>query len=101
LAVQGRYLGEVKVKEFVCASVESTKSLDYPNLEARLLRPPQKGDVSLHKYKTSQVPQHWPDDWSEGEYSFPPVWPLMPANRDRAPRQFGLHRVLDFVLDIV
>jgi predicted YcjX-like family ATPase len=100
LAVRGRYLGEVKAEEFVCASVESTKSLDYPNLEARLVGPSQDGDASPQRYKTSQVPEHWPDDWSEGKYRFPPVWPWMPANRDRAPRQFGLNRVLDFILDV-
>jgi predicted YcjX-like family ATPase len=99
LAVRGRYLGKVQAQEFVCAAVESTKSLEYPYLEARRMRQSQEGENAPEKYKTSQVPEHWDDDWSEGKYRFPRVWPWMPANRDRPPPHIQLDRVLDFVLD--
>ena len=102
LAVRGQYLGGVKAQHFVCAAVESTESLDCPYLKGRLRRPSQEGDnIPLRlPYKTSRVPEHWPEDWSVGLYHFPNFWPWMPANRDRPPPHIGLERVLDFILDV-
>ncbi|MFH1377607.1 MAG: YcjX family protein [Planctomycetota bacterium] len=52
----------------------------------------------LIRFNVSPVPEHWPNDWSAGEYQFPDVFPVFPKRRDKAPRQFGLERVFDFLL---
>ena len=99
LAIKGRLAGGVRIEEFVCAAVKSSASLaEYPFLEARLKSASQNGDAS-QRFKTAQVPEHWPDRWAAREFVFPDFFPLMPSNRDLPPPHIGLNRVVDFILE--
>ena len=99
LAVQGRFVGGLKVEEFVCAAVKSSTSLpDYPFLEGRLETVSPNGGADSQRFKTAQVPEHWPDHWAARDFIFPDIFPLMPANRDQPPRHIGLDRVVNFIL---
>ncbi len=99
LAVQGRFAGGLKVEEFVCAAVKSSTSLEeYPFLEARLETASQNG-VASQRFKTAQVPEHWPDDWAIRDYIFPDIFPSMPSNRDQPPPHIGLNRIANFILE--
>ena len=80
-------------------AVKSSTSLEeYPFLEARLETASQNG-VASQRFKTAQVPEHWPDHWSIRDYVFPDIFPSMPSNRDQPPQHIGLNRIANFVLE--
>ena len=91
---------------FVTSAVVSTRSM--PGGEAqRLMRGlPYRdaGGVKLpsgveQQFPVSVVPEEWPGTWRPGDYSFPEVYPVLPAYQGYPPDQIGLDRVLDFVMD--
>jgi uncharacterized protein len=91
---------------FNCAAVVSTKLLagalgertlvgiPYRNAEGRKIPPGEE-----HRFAVSAIPDDWPLDWTVGQYSFPEVYPQVPARKDCPPDQINLDRLLDFVLD--
>jgi predicted YcjX-like family ATPase len=102
LAVQGRHLGNLRVEEFACAAVKSTAKLDeYPYLEGYKDQASQNGVTGSGRFPTGKVPANWPERWEKKDELFPTfdVLPRMPDKYDLAPRQYGLNRVFDFVLE--
>ena len=51
------------------------------------------------QFPVSTVPEEWPSTWRPGDYSFPEVYPVLPAYQGYPPDQIGLDRVLEFVMD--
>lgn len=50
------------------------------------------------RYPVSEVPESWPDEWEQDDFSFPDVYPEVPRRMDLPPRQFGLDGVLERLL---
>jgi predicted YcjX-like family ATPase len=95
----------LKYQFFNCAAVVSTRVLPtdgeralvgipYRNAEGRRIPPGAE-----QRFSVSAVPDDWPLNWGPGQFSFPEVYPLVPARKDCPPDQINLDRVLDFVLD--
>ena len=91
---------------FVASAVVSTKSM--PGGEAsRVMRglPYRDADGAKiprgveQQFPVSTVPEEWPSTWRPGDYSFPEVYPVLPAYQGYPPDQIGLDRVLEFVMD--
>lgn len=96
----------LQCKCFVTSAVVSTRSM--PGGEGRrLLRGlPYRDDAGRkiprgdeQQFPVSAVPEDWPAAWGPGDYSFPEVYPVLPAYQGYAPDQIGLDRVLEFVMD--
>ena len=69
LAIKGRLAGGGGSKSFsACGQIEHSLA-EYPFLEARLKSASQNGDAS-QRFKTAQVPEHWPDTGRSGNSSF-------------------------------
>ena len=84
----------------VLSAVDSTEDCGEGKLEAYLMRSkPRWGRNAPEVYSPSRLPDYWPENWSAGEFSFPDVRPQIPARRDALPKQFGLHQVINFILD--
>jgi uncharacterized protein len=79
---------------FVAAAVNSTTSLDYPLMQARIAG--QEGEVS---FEVPRIPDEWPESLPPFQYRFPRVLPSAPEHRDTPPRHIGMERVLNFLLD--
>lgn len=47
---------------------------------------------------SSAVPATWPVAWQAGDYAFPRPQPRLPMRRTQPPEQFGLGRVLNWIL---
>ncbi len=95
----------LKYQFFNCAAVVSTRVLPtdgeralvgipYRNAEGRRIPPGAE-----QRFTVSAVPDDWPLNWGPGQFTFPEVYPLVPARKDCPPDQINLDRVLDFVLD--
>ena len=91
---------------FVASAVVSTKSM--PGGEStRVMRglPYRDADGAKiprgveQQFPVSVVPEEWPSTWRPGDYSFPEVYPVLPAYQGYPPDQIGLDRVLEFVMD--
>jgi uncharacterized protein len=83
----------LRYSTFVCAAVNSTTSLDYPMMQARL---PGRDGESV--FAAPQVPSEWPESLAPLQYRFPRVLPSAPEHRDTPPRHIGFDRVCDFLL---
>jgi hypothetical protein len=89
---------------FTCASVVSTDPVgNLPRLNGRLVFDEKGGLIPREQsrpeeYAPSRVPEFWPADDQWQGYSFPEVYPQMPARRDTPPRQEGIERILKFIL---
>jgi predicted YcjX-like family ATPase len=84
----------LKHASFVAAAVNSTTSLDYPQMQARI--PGQEGEVT---FEVPRLPDEWPESLAPMRYRFPRVLPSAPEHRDTPPRHIGMERVLNFLLD--
>jgi predicted YcjX-like family ATPase len=93
---------------YTCAAVVSTTATTnagrpdlagYPvyDPQGRKRAPPRRGDPLL-ALNVSAVPAAWPDDWREGDFCFPDVYPVLPRKNNEPPAQEGLGDVLDFIL---
>jgi hypothetical protein len=51
----------------------------------------------MTEYPVSEIPESWPRNWTEGDFIFPDVYPLMPVNFGKAPDQEGLWDILEFI----
>lgn len=93
----------VKQAYFACSAVVSTRYdkrlFGYPawSADARRTQPPAR-EEPMRDLNPSRLPESWPDEWHEGDYVFPEVWPLVPKRKGLPPPQTGLDRVLDFLL---
>jgi len=91
--------------EFFCASAVQSTSSD-ANTHSLVGIPeftqdgqPTGPDASVRVVPVSQVPAHWPDRWSPGDFCFPDFKPKQfPGLKIRPPRQLGLDKVFSFVL---
>jgi uncharacterized protein len=84
----------LQYQTFVCAAVNSTTSLEYPNMQARL---PGRDGESV--FAAPSIPSEWPESLPPLQYRFPRVLPSAPEHRDTPPRHIGLDRVCNFLLD--
>jgi predicted YcjX-like family ATPase len=83
----------LRYSTFVCAAVNSTTSLEYPNMQARL---PGRDGESV--FTAPSIPAEWPESLPPLQYRFPRVLPSAPEHRDLPPRHIGLDRVCNFLL---
>lgn len=81
----------LKIDYFECAAVRSTES--YPNglVEGTFVK-------GITPFKTSIVPDKWPDIWAFGEYRFLNFELRFPERNTSAPDHLGMEVVLDFLL---
>jgi predicted YcjX-like family ATPase len=96
----------LKYQFFNCAAVVSTRVLPDPEGKRMLVGIPYRDADGRRippgveqRFAVSAVPDDWPLNWGPGQFSFPEVYPLVPARKDCPPDQVNLDRVLDFVLD--
>ena len=85
----------VTTQFFHCSAVNSSKSLDYPNIEVVT-----EGTTEPRRTTVGQVPDLWPDDWNAGDFHFPHFAPIPPALLMRPPTQSGLDRIASFMLEL-
>jgi predicted YcjX-like family ATPase len=94
----------LKADYFTCSAIISTQVIDdtdhmlagHPiSIDGQFV--PPGGEIK--KFQVSKLPEEWPLDWHTGEYLFPNIYPNVPKRRDCAPSQFGLERILDFIMD--
>jgi predicted YcjX-like family ATPase len=93
----------LKAEFFATAAVVSTKSLP----DGQLVGVPMRDETGTkippgpeRRFAPSPLPDDWPRDWSPGRFSFPEVYPLVPARKDCPPDQVNLDRVFDFATDV-
>jgi|GEM_PF-456042 len=90
---------------FACSAVTSTRPagtelaghLTY-DTEGNLV-PPRGREDAVDTFYVSSPPEAWPDRWSEGDYTFPQVYPAMSPKKDQPPDQEGLGNILDFLME--
>ncbi len=51
------------------------------------------------RFTVSGLPDDWPLEWSPGQFTFPEVYPRMPARRDYPPDQVNVDRLATFVIE--
>lgn len=93
-----------RAEYFPCSAVVSTRAV--PGAERTLagrLVFDEDGAVLAprgpeRKYQVSAVPSEWPVEWEPNRFVFPEVYPQVPPREDLPPKQVGLGRILEFVL---
>jgi predicted YcjX-like family ATPase len=83
----------LRYSTFVCAAVNSTTSMEYPLIQARL---PGRNGESI--FAAPIVPAEWPESLPPLQYRFPRVLPSAPDHRDTPPRHIGFDQVCNFLL---
>ena len=94
----------VKIECFVASPVKSTgQPADGSFLTGKLMCDERGNrlspDAPERTFKPSPVPSRWPERWSNGQYSFPPVYPAIPMGKFMLPRHIGLDKVFQFILE--
>jgi predicted YcjX-like family ATPase len=92
---------------FNVSSVVSTRALPASALEPRMLvGTPLRGadgrkvaPGAEQRFTTSDLPDEWPLEWPAGRYSFPEVYPKMPARKDYPPDQVNLDKLATFSIE--
>jgi uncharacterized protein len=92
---------------FNLASVVSTKALPMTDQGPRVLvGTPLRGPDGKktppgaeQRFTVSELPDDWPVEWPAGRYSFPEVYPRMPARKDYPPDQVNVDRLATFVIE--
>lgn len=51
------------------------------------------------RFTVSELPDDWPMTWAPGAYSFPEVYPRVPARKDYPPDQVNVDRLATFVIE--
>ena len=93
----------LKADFFTAAAVVSTKSLPDGHLAGVPMRDETGTKIPPgpeRRFAPSPLPDDWPRDWNAGRYTFPEVYPLVPARKDCPPDQVNLDRVFDFATDV-
>ncbi|QEL14418.1 YcjX family protein [Limnoglobus roseus] len=88
------------VEYFVCSAVDSSASLEYPNLEVRPFDENGRPESQTRSVKVSPVPARWPKTWPAGEYFYPRFAPVPPDRAGHPPSHIGLNRVAEFLFDL-
>ncbi|MFO8058576.1 MAG: YcjX family protein [bacterium] len=100
----GQYHEGLKVDYRTVSAVVSTKPVSgedrllagYPirDRQGKLL----SSEGEMQSFPVSRLPDEWPAGWKPGDYSFVKVYPAIPRRKNRPPEQFGMDRVLNFLL---
>lgn len=85
---------QLDCRYFNCAAVRSTDSMPDGKLKGRLPSDPE----NLTTYPSTDLPDHWPGNWKEGDYVYPDVEPAFPENIARPPLHLGMESIIDFLL---
>jgi predicted YcjX-like family ATPase len=93
----------VKVAHGLAAAVLSTEEVPGGRMLAGYPVYDEKGGLlppggTMRKFAVSALPEQWPSDWREGDFTFVRVYPNMPRRVNLAPPQIGMARILDFIL---
>jgi predicted YcjX-like family ATPase len=51
------------------------------------------------RFTVGELPDDWPTEWPPGRYTFPEVYPRMPARKDYPPDQVNVDRLASFVIE--
>jgi predicted YcjX-like family ATPase len=89
-------LDDVEFGWFICSACRSTRPGSSPHSLIGRLAAEGQG-VNEAEFKVSPLPESWPDDWSNGEYSFSRVQPVVPKNLQIPPAHIGLDHVYRFL----
>jgi len=82
-------------KVFSCSAICSTETLADNALKGVL----QGGDSSDVAFQISEVPNHWPDIWKEGDFTFADVMPKWPHRKDSPPKHLNMDAVFRYIMD--
>ncbi|HEY1190254.1 MAG TPA: YcjX family protein [Gemmata sp.] len=97
----------LRAQFFNVSSVVSTRALPVePGGPRALVGTPLRGADGAkippgpeRRFTTSELPDDWPVDWPAMRYTFPEVYPRMPARRDYPPDQVNLDKLATFVIE--
>jgi uncharacterized protein len=92
---------------FNLSSIVSTKALPLADKGPRTLVGMPLRDAegkktppgSEQRFTVSELPDDWPTEWPAGKFTFPEVYPRMPARKDYPPDQVNVDRLASFVID--
>jgi uncharacterized protein len=92
---------------FNLSSIVSTKALPLAEKGPRVLVGTPLRDAEGRKippgaeqrFTVSELPDDWPLEWLAARYTFPEVYPRMPARKDYPPDQVNVDRLATFVID--
>jgi predicted YcjX-like family ATPase len=92
---------------FNLSSIVSTKALPLTDKGPRVLVGIPLRDAAGKKvppgpeqrFTVSELPLEWPIEWQPGTFTFPEVYPRMPARKDYPPDQVNVDRLASFVID--
>jgi len=94
-----------RVEYFPCSAIVSTRAVAGAErvLAGQLVFDEDGAVLSPggpeRKYSVSAVPEEWPVEWEAGRFVFPEVYPVVPRRMDLPPKQLGLGRILEFILE--
>ncbi len=86
----------LKMKYGLVSAVNATRSEEIAADGKRKLTFGHDGET--YEAAASTVPATWPVAWQPGDYAFPRPQPRLPMKRTQAPEQFGLGRLLQWIL---
>jgi predicted YcjX-like family ATPase len=97
----------LKFDFFNLSSIVSTKALPLADKGPRVLVGTPLRDADGKKiapgaeqrFTVSELPDDWPMEWPAGQYTFPDVYPRMPARKDYPPDQVNVDRLASFVIE--
>ncbi|WP_439628674.1 YcjX family protein [Gemmata sp.] len=96
----------LKYDFFNLSSVVSTRALPLEAGGRVLVGTPLRGadgrkipPGAEQRFTVSELPDDWPLAWAPGAYSFPEVYPRMPARKDYPPDQVNVDRLATFVIE--
>jgi predicted YcjX-like family ATPase len=97
----------LKYDFFNLSSVVSTKALPLAEAGPRVLvgTPLRGADGKKQppgpeqRFTVSELPDDWPLEWPPGRFTFPEVYPRMPARKDYPPDQVNVDRLASFVIE--
>ena len=87
----------LKMKYGLVAAVNATRSEPVGTDQRRKLTFEEDGES--FEAVASTVPASWPFAWKTGDFAFPRPKPRLPMKSTQAPEQFGLGRVLEWILN--
>ena len=81
-------------KVFSCSAICSTETLQDNALKGVL----EGGSSEDVAFRISAVPNHWPDTWKEGDFTFSDVMPKWPARKDSPPKHLNMDAVYRYIM---
>lgn len=97
----------LRAEFFNVSSVVSTRALPVePGGPRVLIGTPLRGadgrkvpPGAEQRFTASELPDDWPLEWPAGRYTFPEVYPRVPARKDCPPDQVNLDKLATFVIE--